>query len=283
MTTSPRPLIVALVSDVFFNAPLEQAVRALQYDWLLIERGDQLEDPALPASQGFAGERLTGRGAAFVRLAAARQPALVIVELSADRIPWRDWVAALKASPATRRVPVLAFGPHVDVALRQQALAVGCNGVVAKSRLLADLPALIDQYARRVDVAALAADCQTPLSEVALRGIALFDAREFFEAHEELEHAWNADPGPARELYRGLLQVAVAYLQIQRGNYRGALKMFLRLRQWLDPLPAVCRGIDVAQLRADALTAQAMLETLGPERVREFPAELFKSVPRARG
>lgn len=283
MTTLPRPLIVALVSDVFFNAPLEQAARAFQYDWLLIERGDQLEDPALPASQGFAGERLTGRGAAFVRLVAARQPALIIVELSADRIPWRDWVAALKASPATRRVPVLAFGPHVDVALRQQALAVGCNGVVAKSRLLADLPALIDQYARRVDVAALAADCQTPLSELALRGMALFDAREFFEAHEELEHAWNADPGPARELYRGLLQVAVAYLQIQRGNYRGALKMFLRLRQWLDPLPAVCRGIDVAQLRADALTAQAMLETLGPERVREFPAELFKPVPRARG
>lgn len=281
MSNDAPPLILALVSDVFFNAPLEQAVRARRYGWRLIERGDQLEDPTLPVNQAFLGERLSGRGAAFLRQVVEWQPVLILVELSTDRIPWRDWVAAIKASPATRRVPVLAFGPHVDVALRQQALDVGCNAVVAKSRLLADLPALIDQYARRVDADALSADCQTPLSELALKGIALFDAHEFFEAHEELEHAWNADPGPAKELYRGILQVAVAYLQIQRGNYAGAMKMFLRLRQWLDPLPAVCRGVNVAQLRADALAAQAALEALGPERVREFPVAVFKPCPRA--
>jgi hypothetical protein len=75
--------------------------------------------------------------------------------------------------------------------------------------------------------------------------------------------------------------VAVAYLQIERGNYNGALKMFLRMRQWLDPLPAVCRGVDVAQLRRDARTARQALEALGPGRIHEFERGLFKPVPRA--
>jgi hypothetical protein len=48
------------------------------------------------------------------------------------------------------------------------------------------------------------------------------------------------------EVYRAVLQVAVAYFQIERGNYNGAAKMFLRLRQWIDPLPDYCRGIDIA-------------------------------------
>ncbi len=140
------------------------------------------------------------------------------------------------------------------------------------------MPDLIAQYARRLDTAGLAADCAGPLSALALKGIALFNAQAYFEAHEELEHAWNADQGPGRELYRGLLQVAVAYLHLTRGNYRGALKMFLRLRQWLDPMPDVCRGVDVAQLRRDALAARAALEALGPERVAEFDRALLKPV-----
>jgi hypothetical protein len=55
--------------------------------------------------------------------------------------------------------------------------------------------------------------------------------------------------------------------------------MFLRLRQWLDPLPDVCRGINVVQLRADALAAREALEALGPEHIAEFDRAYFKPVP----
>jgi predicted metal-dependent hydrolase len=153
---------------------------------------------------------------------------------------------------------------------------------LAKGRFIADLPTLIEKYARRVDDVALVDSCQGELSTLALKGIALFNQHEFFEAHEELEHAWNEESGPARELYRGILQVAVAYLQITRHNYNGALKMFLRMRQWLDPLPDACRGVDVAQLRADALAAKAEVERLGAERIAEFDTVLFKPL-RIRG
>ena len=81
---------------------------------------------------------------------------------------------------------------------------------------------------------------------------------------------WKAETGPVRDLYQGLLQIAVAYLQITRHNYNGAIKMFLRARQWLDPLPAVCRGVDVAQVRQEAAEARTELEKLGAERISEF-------------
>ena len=48
--------------------------------------------------------------------------------------------------------------------------------------------------------------------------------------------------------------------------------------QWLDPLPDVCRGINVAQLRAEALAARAAMEALGPDRLAEFDLALLKPV-----
>ncbi len=273
------PLVLGLVSDLFFTVQIENAVKALGYRLQLIERGEDVE-PNQPTTRPAArpGEPLTGRGAGFIARLVEWQPALVIVELSSTAIPWPEWIAALKSSAATRRIPVAAFGPHADLVLSTRAIDVGCDAVVAKSRFITALPELIQKYARSTDPALLTTDCTGQLSALALKGIELFDRREFFEAHEELEHAWNEEPGPARELYRGILQVAVAYLQITRQNYSGALKMFLRLRQWLDPLPDKCRGVDVAQLRADALAARAELERLGPERIGEFDRRLFKPV-----
>ena len=276
---SQPPLILGLVSDLFFTVQIENAVKALGYRVQWIERGEDVE-PDQPAAEAAArlGEPLTGPGAGFIARLVEWQPALVIVELSSTAIPWPEWIAALKSSAATRRIPVIAFGPHADLVLSTRAIDVGCDAVVAKSRFVSALPELIQKYARSTDPTILTADCKGKPSTLALKGIELFNRQEFFEAHEELEHAWNEEPGPARELYRGILQVAVAYLQVTRQNYNGALKMFLRMRQWLDPLPDKCRGVDVAQLRADALAARAELERLGPERIGEFDQSLFKPV-----
>ena len=83
------------------------------------------------------------------------------------------------------------------------------------------------------------------------------------------------DSGPGRDLYRGILQVGIAYYQIEQGNYRGAVKMLLRVRQWLDPLPSVCRGVDVAGLRADVDRVYQALTTLGPEGIASFDRALL--------
>ena len=120
--------------------------------------------------------------------------------------------------------------------------------------------------------------CKESLTVKALEGIQLYNQGEYFEAHEALEAAWRQDHTPGRELYQGILQVGIAYLQIQRGNYTGALKMFIRARQRLDPLPANCRGVQVAQLRQDAERAWTALKALGRENIATFDRSLFKPV-----
>ncbi len=111
-------------------------------------------------------------------------------------------------------------------------------------------------------------------------GIRLFDSRHYFEAHEALEMAWREEPGAIRDLYRGILQVAVAYYHIQRGNYVGARKLFNRCRRWLAPFPEVIAGINLGQFRKDFTEVEASLIRLGPTRAAEVDPGLMKPLPR---
>lgn len=121
-------------------------------------------------------------------------------------------------------------------------------------------------------------DCTGALHPQAREGLRLFNAGEYFEAHEALEHAWNAEEGEAKNLYRGILQVAVTYLHITRGNYNGAVKVHARSRKWLDGLPTVCKGVHVEELRGDAEKVIEEIQRLGPERIGEFDPALLKPV-----
>jgi uncharacterized protein len=122
------------------------------------------------------------------------------------------------------------------------------------------------------------AACRKALPELVVRGLELFNQGAYFEAHEELELAWRAEHAPVRELYRGVLQVAVAYLHIQRGNYRGAVKMFLRSRTWLAPFSGRCCGIDLDGLRRDYYRVEAELLHLGPEQLQWLDRSLMKPI-----
>ena len=124
----------------------------------------------------------------------------------------------------------------------------------------------------------IACACQGDLPPLAVSGLELFNHGEYFEAHEALELAWREEPGPARELYRGILQIGVAYYHILRGNYRGAVKMFLRSRTWLEPFPDRCRGIDLARFRQDYNRVEQTLRALGPDRLGSFDRGLMKPI-----
>lgn len=113
---------------------------------------------------------------------------------------------------------------------------------------------------------------------MALMGMALFNQKAFWKAHEALEEAWKLEPGPVRHLYRGILQVGVTYFHLERGNYAGGMKMYVRSQRWLAPFPDICRGIDVARLRADLQRVVAEAKRLGPERLELFDQTLFKPI-----
>jgi hypothetical protein len=121
-------------------------------------------------------------------------------------------------------------------------------------------------------------DCQGQLPPHAIEGLRLFNAGEYFEAHEALESAWREETGQIRRLYQGILEAAVTYLHIQRGNYVGAVKVYGRSMKWLGPWPNVCCGVNVGKLRADLDQVIAEVQRLGPERIAEFDPSLLKPV-----
>ena len=120
--------------------------------------------------------------------------------------------------------------------------------------------------------------CRGPLHPSAVIGLWLFNEGHYFEAHEALETAWRAEPGPIRELYQGILQVGVGYYHIQRSNFNGALKLFRSCSKWLAPYPAICRGVNVARLRQDYQRVEAEVIRLGPEHISLFNQGLFQPV-----
>ncbi len=185
--------------------------------------------------------------------------ALILVD--GERDDWRYWATTPKTSPATRRIPILLVAR--DPAIRQEARSAGADMALRPEALVAEMPRLLADHARVPDPAAsrrLREQCQEPLPAEALEAIAQFNAGEYYKQHDLLEALWMAEDGPVRDLYRAILQVGIAYYQITRGNRRGALKMLLRSVQWLAPLPEVCRGVDVGQLREDAARVRAALE-----------------------
>jgi predicted metal-dependent hydrolase len=274
----PVPLVIAFVADLMFTTRIEKAADHLGYRVEWIESADQIGEIDPFAAPELPGELLHGREGHLFDFIARRQPALLLFDLNNKAIPWRDWIAALKSAAATRRIPVMCFGSHEDVATMSAAKSAGADAVLARSRFTADMPALLQRYARIPDRAALAETCAEPLSPLAREGIERFNRGEYYKAHDSLEEAWMQDQGAGRDLYRGILQVGIAYYQIEQGNYRGAIKMLLRVRQWLEPLPDICRGVDVDQLRANVEAVHDALRALGPGQLGLFDTSTFSKI-----
>jgi predicted metal-dependent hydrolase len=99
----------------------------------------------------------------------------------------------------------------------------------------------------------------TDLEQAVALGVARWDERRYFEAHELLELAWRSGPDDDRELWKGIIQVAVAGVHLQRGNGEGARRLLERALERLEQQPAATHGIDVESLRVLARARRDVL------------------------
>jgi uncharacterized protein len=89
-------------------------------------------------------------------------------------------------------------------------------------------------------------------SERFRKGIALFNARNYFEAHEVWEELWLVEPEPEKTFLQGLIQLAAACHHHRRGNPRGMQSLVAAGLAKLSRFQDDHRGIALAQLRAEA-------------------------------
>lgn len=92
----------------------------------------------------------------------------------------------------------------------------------------------------------------SPQAETALylKGIDLFNAGEFFAAHEVWEDLWRGSREVKREYYQGLVQCAVALEHFRRGNARGALRLYDTCRRHFSHVPDTFMGVDIVRFLA---------------------------------
>jgi len=73
--------------------------------------------------------------------------------------------------------------------------------------------------------------------------------QKFYEAHDVLEDLWLADKhGPNGNFYKGLIQLAGAFVHLQKGRLRPAGALFKLALTNLESYPAVHEGLHVGQI-----------------------------------
>jgi predicted metal-dependent hydrolase len=103
-----------------------------------------------------------------------------------------------------------------------------------------------------------------------LEGIRQFNAGEFYECHESIEHEWHAETRPIRRLYQGILQIGVGFLHARRGNHTGALLLLADGIDKTAEFAPVCLGIETGRLATESQASLERLRELGPDRLGEF-------------
>src|SRR3990172_9879498 len=80
------------------------------------------------------------------------------------------------------------------------------------------------------------------------QGIALYNRRYFFEAHDVWEEIWRAERGPMRNFFKGLIHLAGGFHHFTNGNHRGAAALLTSGVRYLEPFGPRQMGIDLAAI-----------------------------------
>lgn len=118
-----QPTVLVVVDDLFFLTKIQTTLTHLALPSRVVTQWPALEQ----------------------QLQQCDTAVLMVVDLT---LRTGDPVALISTSRTVERsapLAILAFGSHVAVDIRQQALQAGADRVVAKSEFSQDLPALIQQ------------------------------------------------------------------------------------------------------------------------------------------
>ena len=89
-----------------------------------------------------------------------------------------------------------------------------------------------------------------------------FNRELFFEAHDVLEELWLADKtGPNYSFHKGLIQLAGAFVHLQKNRLRPSAALFKLARTNLEKYPVVHERLDLAAVLALIADWLARLES----------------------
>lgn len=114
-TAGPR-MVALLCTDLMFGVRLQNMVRAAGLGFVTLRPGEALPAGDVPRID------------------------MLVVDLTTRG----DWEPTIRDA-AEQGIPVVAFGPHMDVQARRRARMAGAGRVLANSNLMRDLPPILRQ------------------------------------------------------------------------------------------------------------------------------------------
>jgi CheY-like chemotaxis protein len=115
--------IVAVVSDLMFAVQIQDAGKRAGIATVMAKSAEQAIELA------------------------SDNAALVVLDLNAQPLQPLHVIETLKNDPATEALPLVAFVPHVQLELKQEAERKGCDVVLARSAFAQSLPELLNRFA----------------------------------------------------------------------------------------------------------------------------------------
>ena len=119
--------------------------------------------------------------------------------------------------------------------------------------------------------------CDAPSGQVLL-GIRQFNNAEWFECHETFELLWIVAVGEVRNLYQGIIQLAVALHHWRNGNYAGAVMLLEGGVGYLSKVPQSCLWIDVKGLIQQADRMREELLMLGHSKMAQLDRSVLPEI-----
>ena len=111
------------------------------------------------------------------------------------------------------------------------------------------------------------------------KSVLLFNHHLFFEVHEVLEPQWMKEQGEIKRFLQGLIQIAVAFYHIGRGNLAGTRSLLHEGLIKIAPYAPACLGLELQDFIAGLEKCQQVTSGLSPETYKQFSPDV---IPRMR-
>ena len=117
------------------------------------------------------------------------------------------------------------------------------------------------------------------LDVVLYKSVVLFNHHLFFEVHEVLEPQWMKERGEIKSFLQGLIQIAVAFYHLGRGNLAGARSLLHEGLIKISPHSPAWLGVELQDFIARLEKCQQVIAGLSPETCQQFSPD---AIPRMR-
>jgi len=111
------------------------------------------------------------------------------------------------------------------------------------------------------------------------QSIEQFNAGQFYACHDTLEALWMEASEPERNLYQGILQIAVALYHLGNENLRGAIILLGEGCSRLRKYPSNYCGLEIAEFLAHSLDLLHELQQLETDKNASTGGRKYQNLP----